>query len=54
MPELVMEPYLSGLRYKSRKIIDIEGLTGIDSKCVVSVSMPGNDGLPRYQIVIDQ
>ncbi len=30
------------------------GLTGIDSKCIVSVSMPGNDGLPRYQMAIDQ
>lgn len=39
---------------KGAKIIDITGLTGIDSKCIVSVSMPGNDSSPRYQMIIDQ
>ena len=36
------------------KIFETTGLTGIDSKCLVSVSMPGNDSSPRYQMIIDQ
>ncbi len=39
---------------KGAKIFETTGLTGIDSKCLVSVSMPGNDSSPRYQMIIDQ